>query len=77
LSGVTGLLLPPADEAAWEKAILKMARSDTHKVMGKCANEFVEAHFSTHVIADDFLLTLTSERAPLSVNQRKSSTAAS
>jgi glycosyltransferase involved in cell wall biosynthesis len=61
-AGVTGFLLPPIDVDAWRDAILKMADSDRRQTMGTAAREFVAHHFSTTVIAKDFLNILSDDQ---------------
>ena len=58
-AGVTGLLLPPGDVASWCGAILKLCDPSLRISMGAAAHEFVQQHFSTWVIADEFLRILT------------------
>ena len=58
-AGVTGLLLPPGDVAAWREAILKLCDLSLRTSMGAAAREYVQQHFSTQVIADEFQRTLT------------------
>ena len=53
-AGVTGLLLPPGDVAAWREAILKLCDPTLRKSMGTAAQEYVQQHFSTQVIAAEF-----------------------
>jgi len=60
-AGVTGLLLPPGDVAAWREAILKLCDPALRRSMGAAAHEFVQKHFSTLVIASQFLLILSSD----------------
>lgn len=55
---VTGLLLPPGHAAAWRDAILKMCEAGTREPMGAAARDFVDRHFSTRVIADEFVRIL-------------------
>ncbi|WP_233839865.1 glycosyltransferase family 4 protein [Dyella sp. 2HG41-7] len=56
---VSGLLLPPGNVAAWRNAILKMCESDVREPMGIAARDFVDRHFSTRVIADEFARILS------------------
>ncbi len=58
-AGVTGLLLPPGDVMAWRDAILRLCDPALQASMGAAAHEFVQQHFSTLVIADQFLKILT------------------
>ncbi|RDS80124.1 glycosyltransferase family 1 protein [Dyella monticola] len=58
---VTGLLLPPGDVAAWRDAILKLCETDVREPMSVAARDFVDRHFSTRVIADDFVRMLKEE----------------
>jgi glycosyltransferase involved in cell wall biosynthesis len=53
-AGVTGLLLPPGDVAAWREAILKLCDPSLRMSMGAAAREYVQKHFSTRVIAEEF-----------------------
>ncbi|OOG49438.1 glycosyltransferase family 4 protein [Rhodanobacter sp. C01] len=53
-TGVTGLLLPPGDVVAWREAILRLCDPSLRKPMGAAAHEYVQQHFSTRVIADEF-----------------------
>lgn len=55
---ITGLLLPPGHAAEWRDAILKLCRSEVREPMGIAAREFVDRHFSTRVIADEFVRIL-------------------
>jgi glycosyltransferase involved in cell wall biosynthesis len=58
-AGVTGLLLPPGDVASWCEAILKLCDPSLRASMGMAARAFVQEHFSTQVIAEEFLRILT------------------
>ena len=58
-AGVTGLLLPPGDVAAWHEAILKLCDPTLRKSMGTAAQDYVQKHFSTRVIADEFQRVLS------------------
>jgi glycosyltransferase involved in cell wall biosynthesis len=58
LPDVSGLLLPAGDVAAWQGAILKMCDPSRRLPMGIAAREHVRQHFSTHVIADEFVRIL-------------------
>ncbi|TPG04282.1 glycosyltransferase family 1 protein [Rhodanobacter glycinis] len=60
-AGVTGLLLPPGNVAAWRDAILKLCDPSLRMSMGAAAREYVQKHFSTLVIASQFLQILTSD----------------
>ena len=53
-AGVTGLLLPPGDAAAWCNGILKLCDPSLRMPMGAAAHGYVEQHFSTQVIANTF-----------------------
>ena len=59
LPDVTGVLLPPADVAAWQDAILKMCDPSRRLPMGMAARDYVQQHFSTRVIADEFVRILS------------------
>ncbi|MEO9079364.1 MAG: glycosyltransferase family 4 protein [Rhodanobacter sp.] len=61
--GVTGVLLQPGSVEAWRAAILKMCHSSCRLPMGTAAQEFVLAHFSTSVIAAEFVRLLTTATA--------------
>lgn len=56
--GVTGLLLPPGNAEEWRGAILKLCQSEVREPMGIAAREFVDLHFSTRVIAEEFVRIL-------------------
>ncbi|HEX8779212.1 MAG TPA: glycosyltransferase family 4 protein [Rhodanobacter sp.] len=56
--GVTGLLLPPGDVDAWRDAILALCDDATRLPMADAARDFVERHFSTPVIAAEFVRQL-------------------
>lgn len=56
---VTGLLLPPGNATAWRNAILKMCEADIREPMSVAARDFVDRHFSTRVIADEFVRILS------------------
>ena len=58
--GITGVLLPPGDVDAWGAAILKMCDECCRLPMGVAAHEFVREHFSTTVIAAEFVKALAS-----------------
>jgi glycosyltransferase involved in cell wall biosynthesis len=55
---VTGVLLPPGDVDAWRDAILDLCDASRRLPMGVAAKEFAQAHFSTPVIAAEFLRIL-------------------
>ncbi|SFS12160.1 Glycosyltransferase involved in cell wall bisynthesis [Dyella sp. OK004] len=55
---VTGLLLPPGDAGAWHSAILKMCDASFRRPMAEAARPYVQEHFSTTVIADEFVKIL-------------------
>lgn len=57
-AGVTGLLLPPGDVAAWRDAILKLCDPALLASMGAAAHDYVQQHFSMQVIAGQFLQML-------------------
>ena len=53
--GVTGLLLPPGDAAAWERAILRLTHDDPlRRRMGRLGREFVERVFDARIVAEEF-----------------------
>lgn len=58
--GVTGVLLPPGDVGAWRAAILDLCDASRRLPMGAAAQAYVREHFSTSVIAAEFVRTLTS-----------------
>ena len=58
--GVTGVLLPPGDVGAWRDAILQMCDASCRLPMGAAAQAYVREHFSTSVIAAEFVRILTS-----------------
>ncbi|EIL97646.1 glycosyl transferase family 1 [Rhodanobacter thiooxydans] len=60
-AGVTGLLLPPGDVAAWREAILKLCDPALLASMGAAAHDYVEQHFSMLVIAGQFLQILSGD----------------
>lgn len=60
-AGMTGLLLPPGDVATWREAILKLCDPSLRMSMGAAAREYVQKHFSTLVIASQFLQILTGD----------------
>jgi glycosyltransferase involved in cell wall biosynthesis len=53
-AGVSGLLLPPGDVTAWCEAILKLCDPAMRKSMGAAAQDYIQQHFSTQVIAGEF-----------------------
>ncbi|MEO7068428.1 MAG: glycosyltransferase family 4 protein [Rhodanobacter sp.] len=59
-AGVTGVLLPPGDVDAWQEAILQMCDAARRVPMGVAARDYVREHFSTGVIAAEFVRLLTS-----------------
>lgn len=62
--GITGELLPPGDVDAWGTAILKMCDECCRLSMGVAAQEFVREHFSTTVIAAEFIKALAASSLP-------------
>ncbi|MBB3227793.1 glycosyltransferase involved in cell wall biosynthesis [Luteibacter sp. Sphag1AF] len=52
--GVTGLLLPPDDAAAWRDAILAMCDPGRRAPMAEAARPFVQRSFSNALIAAEF-----------------------
>jgi glycosyltransferase involved in cell wall biosynthesis len=56
---VTGLLLPPGNAPAWRNAILRMCENEVRDPMSVAARDFVDRHFSTRVIADEFVRILS------------------
>jgi glycosyltransferase involved in cell wall biosynthesis len=56
---VTGLLLPPGNVAAWRNAVLRMCDPEVREPMGVAARDFVDRHFSTRVVADEFVRILS------------------
>lgn len=56
--GVTGLLLPPGDTAAWRDGILALCNDTKRHPMASSARDFVLRHFSTLVIASEFVRQL-------------------
>jgi len=57
-ANVTGLLLPPGSAPAWRNAILKLCETEVREPMSVAARDFVDRHFSTRVIADEFVRML-------------------
>jgi glycosyltransferase involved in cell wall biosynthesis len=56
--GVTGLLLPSGDAHAWREAILKMCDPSFRLPLANAARAYVQARFSTQVIAAEFAKAL-------------------
>ena len=56
--GFTGVLLPPGDVAAWRDAILQMCDASRRLPMGAAARDYVREHFSTDIIATEFVRIL-------------------
>lgn len=54
----TGLLLPPGDIPAWRDAIVRMCDDEARMALAQASREFVLQHFSTTVIAADFVRQL-------------------
>ncbi|MEO8746969.1 MAG: glycosyltransferase family 4 protein [Rhodanobacter sp.] len=65
-AGVTGVLIPPGDVDAWRIAILDMCEASRRLPMGQAAQKFVRDHFSTTVVAAEFVRLLTTGTAPTS-----------
>ena len=70
-AGVSGLLLPPGDSAAWRDAILGLCDPAVRGPMGLAARQFVEEHFSSASVAAELIRSLhtvhpvrTSRRRP-------------
>jgi glycosyltransferase involved in cell wall biosynthesis len=55
---VTGLLLPPGNAPAWRDAILRLCDAQLRGSMGAAARDFVEHHFGTRVVAEEFVRIL-------------------
>lgn len=55
---VTGLLLPPGDVDAWRDAILKLCNDTTRAALAAPARDFALRHFSSPVIAAEFVRQL-------------------
>lgn len=53
--GVTGMLLPPGDTEAWRDGILALCNDEKRRPMAAAARDFVLRHFSTLVIATEFV----------------------
>lgn len=64
--GETGCLLPPGHVPAWRDAILDLCDEQRRERMSTRARGFVQQHFSTDVIAADFVaqLDVATRRAP-------------
>ncbi|TAL87776.1 MAG: glycosyltransferase family 1 protein [Rhodanobacter sp.] len=60
-AGVTGMLLPPHDVAAWRDAILTMCDPAQRLPMAAACRDFVQQRFSTRVVAEDFVRDLNGE----------------
>ncbi len=60
-AGVTGMLLPPGDIAAWRDAILTMCDPAQRLPMAAACRDFVQQRFSTRIIAEDFVRNLNGE----------------
>ena len=58
-AGASGLLLPPGEVAPWRDAILALCDPVRREPMGAAAREFVQQHFSTGVIAGEFVRMLS------------------
>lgn len=56
--GITGLLLPPGDTAAWRDGILSLCNDATRRPMAAATREFALRRFSTLVIASEFVRKL-------------------
>lgn len=56
--GVTGLLLPPGNTAAWRDGILELCNDIKRHSMATAARDFVLHRFSTPVIAEEFVRQL-------------------
>lgn len=53
--GITGLLLPPGDVAAWRDAIIEIAGNKQKRIsMAGHGRDWVQQHFSTQVIGSQF-----------------------
>jgi glycosyltransferase involved in cell wall biosynthesis len=64
LSPSTGVLLPPGDVEAWRDAIVKMCDPAIRLPKAAAARDFVQDHFSTAVIADQFV-QLLGDKVPM------------
>jgi glycosyltransferase involved in cell wall biosynthesis len=64
--GVTGLLVPPEDDAATAKAVLSLlADPDRRRAMGQAAQRRVRTHFDLRLATkkmQDLLIEVASER---------------
>ncbi|MEW9573580.1 glycosyltransferase family 4 protein [Rhodanobacter sp. Si-c] len=56
--GVTGLLLPPGDTEAWRDGILSLCNDTKRRSMAAATRDFALRHFSTLVIAAEFVRQL-------------------
>ena len=56
--GVTGLLLPPGDTEAWRDGILSLCNDTKRRPMAAATRDFALRHFSTLVIAAEFVRQL-------------------
>lgn len=61
-AGVGGLLLPPGDSTAWRDAILGLCDPAVRAPMGLAGRQFVEAHFSGAIIANELIRSLHAAR---------------
>ncbi|MHB1272939.1 MAG: glycosyltransferase family 4 protein [Rhodanobacter sp.] len=66
-AGVTGMLLPPGDVDAWRDAILKLCDPAQRLPMAAATRDYVQRHFSTSVIAADFVCILGEASAASSI----------
>ena len=55
---VSGLLLPTGNAPAWRNAIVRMCDPTVRAPMAAAARDFVDRHFSTRVIAEEFVRLL-------------------
>ncbi|MFA6232292.1 MAG: glycosyltransferase family 4 protein [Rhodanobacter sp.] len=53
--GITGVLLAPGDNDAWRSGILNMCDPSVRLPMADAARRYVQEHFSTTVIANEFI----------------------
>jgi len=60
--GATGILLESANTRAWYHAIVELSNADQRHAMGSAARPFVDANFSTPVIATAFEEILASRQ---------------
>lgn len=58
--GITGLLVPPGDVAAWTSALLRMTDSSFRSVMASAGPAFVTRNFGAQHIAREFIKLLES-----------------